>query len=239
METKKIININVSNVDIEQATEEIFSLCDAPEASYVVTPNAEIAQRAYEDKEFEEIINNASVVIPDGIGVIIASKIVKNKLKGKLAGVELAAELLRKAGSRKFVFFGAGEGVAELAAQKVREKYPDIQIIKTINGYFENDEEKIKELAQLDADIIFVCLGAPKQEYFMAKAVSSLKRGVMIGLGGTLDVLAGTVKRSPKIFVKLNIEWLYRITMQPKRLIRAGKLPKYILTALKYRFLKK
>ncbi len=239
MEVKKVININVSNVDIDEATEEIFALCKENKASYVVTPNAEIAQSAYESKELENIINNASVVIPDGIGVVLASKITKNKLKGKLAGVELASELLKRATDQKFVFFGAGEGVAELAAQKTKEKYPDIKIIKTLNGYFENEDEKIKELSQLNADIIFVCLGAPKQEYFMSKAVRQMEKGVMIGLGGTLDVLAGTVKRSPDIFLKLNIEWLYRIAKQPKRLIRAGKLPKYIFTALRYRFLKK
>ena len=236
-EIKKIMSINVANVTIDEAVLYTNELISKNEPSYIITPNAEIAQKANEESKFADIINNAGLVVPDGIGVVLASKILNKPLTGKVAGVELAKALLASIANtdKKVVFFGSGEGIAKEAKENILKEIPGINIIAEISGFFDDTDSMIEKLRLLDADVIFVCLGSPKQEYFMAKAVKELSHGVMLGLGGTLDVFAGRVKRAPSFFVKFNLEWLYRIAKQPKRIGRAMKLPKYIIYAVMYK----
>lgn len=237
-EKRNVLGIEYNNVDFNEAIEIVTSFLNSETCKTVATPNSEIAQLCIENKEFRDIINSADLIIPDGIGVIFASKILKKPLKQKVSGIELAISLLpiiEKEGKSLFLL-GGDKGIAELAKKIINEKYPNLNICGTENGYFEEEKEVIEQLNILKPDVIFVCLGVPKQEIFMSKYKNIINAKVMLGLGGTLDILSGKKERAPKIFISLNLEWLYRLIKEPKRLIRMLKLPKYLIGAVINRF---
>lgn len=207
---------------------------DKPAAVY--TPNAEIAQVCTEDAALREIINSAELVIPDGAGVVLAAKILGRPLKGKVAGIDLGERLLCEGAARgwKIYFLGGRPGIAECAAKKLSEKYPGIIICGTHDGYFdkkgEENDKVVAQICEASPDILFVCLGAPAQEYWIAQnkdSIPSLK--LCLGLGGSLDIYSGQSKRAPKIFINLKLEWFYRLLCEPRRIGRMMNLPRFII----------
>lgn len=229
-----IYGVSYNNVTLDEAaalTEEL--LCEEKN-HMVVTPNAEIAYMATKDIKLNKIINSADMVVADGIGVVYASKIYATPVKQKVPGVELGERVLKNAAEsgRGVFFLGAKPGVAELAAAKVSEKYPGINFVGIRDGYFKDDNEIVESINASGAEILFVCLGAPKQEQWMAKNKDKLNVRLMLGLGGSLDSYAGTVKRAPDIFIKLGLEWLYRLLKEPKRFGRMLALPKYMFAVI-------
>ena len=233
-----ILGIKFDNVTFDEAMDKLKSFLLGNEKKIIVTPNAEIAQLCAENKEINELINKADFIVPDGIGVIYASKILKKPLKQKVAGVDLAFALLPILEKEKktLFLFGGKDGVAEKAKEKIKEKYPNIIINGILNGYYSNEEEIIKEINKVQPDVLFVCLGAPKQEKFMVNNKEKINARLMFGFGGVLDVISGNAKRAPKIFVQLGLEWFYRLLSEPKRFKRMLKLPKYLMNAILFRF---
>ena len=226
------------NVDMNSAMESVKTLVNTEGLSYMFTPNSEIVQNCIENPEMYKIINSADLVIPDGIGVVYASKVLKTPLKAKVPGCEVAERLMEYAaqtGDGVF-FFGGGkktdekEAVSVLAAQKMCEKYKGLNIVGTRDGYFSQEDVPsiIEEINASGAKILFVCLGAPKQEKWIYDTRDALKVNFAAGLGGTLDVFAGTAKRAPAFFLKTNLEWLYRLLCMPSRIGRMMKLPKFL-----------
>jgi len=226
------------NVDMNSAMERVKTLVNTEGLSYMFTPNSEIVQNCIENPEMYKIINSADLVIPDGIGVVYASKVLKTPLKAKVPGCEVAERLMEYAaqtGDGVF-FFGGGkktdekEAVSVLAAQKMCEKYKGLNIVGTRDGYFSQEDVPsiIEEINASGAKILFVCLGAPKQEKWIYDNRDALKVNFAAGLGGTLDVFAGTAKRAPAFFLKTNLEWLYRLLCMPSRIGRMMKLPKFL-----------
>lgn len=233
-EKVSIYGVSYNNVTLDEAaalTEEL--LCEEKN-HMVVTPNAEIAYMAAKDIKLGKVINSADMVVADGIGVVYASKIYGTLVKQKVPGVELGERVLENAAEsgRGVFFLGAKPGVAELAASKVSEKYPGINFVGIRDGYFKDDNEIIESINASGAEILFVCLGAPKQELWMAKNKDRLNTRLMLGLGGSLDSYAGTVKRAPDIFIKLGLEWFYRLLKEPKRFGRMLALPKYMFAVI-------
>lgn len=233
-EKVSIYGVSYNNVTLDEAaalTEEL--LCEEKN-HMVVTPNAEIAYMAAKDIKLGKVINSADMVVADGIGVVYASKIYGTPVKQKVPGVELGERVLKNAAEsgRGVFFLGAKPGVAELAASKVSEKYPGINFVGIRDGYFKDDNEVIDNINASGAEILFVCLGAPKQEMWMAKNKDKLNTRLMLGLGGSLDSYAGTVKRAPDIFIKLGLEWFYRLLKEPKRFGRMLALPKYMFAVM-------
>ena len=199
-------------------------------AKYVVTPNAEIVYEAMHDGELCKLINDADLVLPDGAGVVLASKILKTPLKEKVAGVDFADNLLgvlAKTGGSAYLL-GSKPGVAELAAEKMLQKHPGLTIAGMADGYFKDEAAVVAKINAVKPDFLFVCLGAPKQERFMVNHRDELDVKLMAGLGGSLDSFAGTVKRAPKWMIKLSLEWLYRLIKEPKRFKRMLRLPKFL-----------
>lgn len=232
-----VLGVQYDNVTMAEALVRGRELLCGSKAAYCVTPNAEMAYEALHDESFREILNEADLVLPDGAGVVLGAKILKTPLKQKVAGIEFAQNLLpvmEKLGSRLFLL-GSKPGVAELAAEKMLQKCPKLCICGMADGYFKTDEEAIEKINEARADAVFVCLGAPKQEKFMHSHRNELNVRLMLGLGGTLDGIAGTVKRAPRWMIKLQLEWLYRLIKQPKRFGRMLRLPKFIFAALKKR----
>ncbi|MBE6631957.1 MAG: WecB/TagA/CpsF family glycosyltransferase [Ruminococcaceae bacterium] len=229
--------VNFNNVDLKEATDMALSFIETREKAAVIhTPNSEIVQLCIEQPEMYEVINSADLIIPDGIGVVMASKIKRTPLKkGKVAGIDLCRELIKEASERKLsVFFlGGRPGVAEAARDALLKEYPNFICSGVTDGYFKKEGEEsdkiVEKINSVSPHILLVCLGCPAQEKWMYQNRNRLKVGVMGGFGGSLDVFAGNVKRAPDIFIKLGLEWFYRLLKEPKRIGRMMKLPKFLI----------
>jgi N-acetylglucosaminyldiphosphoundecaprenol N-acetyl-beta-D-mannosaminyltransferase len=234
--TVEIVGIKVDKVDFLEAQAKVKEFLIGDAFNMIFTPNSEILIDAVKDRQLGDILNKAQLVIPDGIGVVIASKFYGTPLKERVTGVDLSAEILRVGaamGSRLFLL-GAAQASLELAAEKISENYKGIQIVGTRNGYFSEDEEEeiVQEIQSSQADILFVGLGAPKQEKFIYQYKDKLGVKIAIGIGGGIDILSGTAKRAPEFYQRAGLEWFYRLLKQPSRFMRMTKLPKFILLAL-------
>ncbi len=229
-----ILGVAFDNVTMEEALDRAEELMAAGGPHLVVTPNAEIVQQAKGNEAFSKLIAGADLVIPDGVGVIYASRILGRPLKGRVPGVDLAAGLMaRMAGTGKKLFLlGAKPGVAQEAAARLTRTYPGLTVCGTHDGYFKEDGPVADAIRAAGADVVFVCLGAPKQEQWIAANGAATGASLLIGLGGSLDVFAGRVERAPEGWQKVGLEWLYRAIKEPARLKRVAKLPLFLCSAL-------
>lgn len=234
---QEILGLEFDDVTMDEAVAAAARILAGRRTCYAVTPNAEIAYEALHDDALRQLLNEADLVLPDGAGVILASKIIGTPLKEKVAGVDFAERLLGllEQTGKTLYLLGSKPGVAELAAEKMMAKHPKLRICGTHDGYFDDEAVVIGDILDARPDVLFVCLGAPKQEKFMQSHLYELPVRLMIGLGGSLDAFAGTVKRAPKWMIRLNLEWLYRLIKEPRRFGRMLRLPKYIWAAVKER----
>lgn len=203
----------------------------------IVTANPEIIMLAKEDKRYEEYLLNSNYVVADGIGIVIGSKILGTPLKERIPGYELVHDFLRTAKNKqnRFFFYGGKPGIAKQAAEKAKALYPHINIVGVADGYGGNGngDEVAKQAAALNPDFIFVALGAPKQEEWIAEHRCQFSNAVMMGVGGSFDVLSGNVNRAPDIFIRLNLEWFHRLITQPTRFKRMLKIPQFLINVMK------
>lgn len=241
MHKTDILGVKINNLTMNEAVTEVKRLLTLDRPSLVFTPNSEIIYASKNDPDFRHILNSSDLNTPDGIGVVYASKILKDPMPERVAGFDLACNLLpyMNENKLKLFLFGGKEGVADIAAENILKKYPDINIVGKINGYFSDSSPIIESINEASPDFLFVCLGAPKQEKWMYENKDKLTCKVMMGVGGSLDVFANTAKRAPEFFIKLNIEWLYRLLKNPSRIGRMMALPKFGFTVIRYRFSKK
>ena len=235
MKKINICGIPFDNVTMAEAVALAEDELQKKGTSVVVTPNAEIAEMCIEDETVNQIILSAEIILPDGAGIITAAEILGTPLKEKVAGVEFGMELIRHAEKHGYslFFLGGKPSVAETAAERLKATYKNLKIAGTRDGYFEKtgaeNDAVIAEINASGADILFVCLGAPTQEkWIMANRKNLTAVRLAACLGGSLDIYAGTAKRAPKIFIKLRLEWFYRLLREPKRLGRMMKIPKYL-----------
>lgn len=232
-----ILGVHVDMVNISQAADRIMQFFNEDKVHKVFTPNSEIIMAAYKDESFKSVLNSAELLTADGIGVVYASRILKKPIAERAAGYDIACEVLdRIKGTSHGVFlFGGKPGVAEAAEQELVRRYPGIKISGKRNGYFKPEDEPqiIDEINQSGADLLFVCLGAPKQELWLSNNSQKLTNvRVAMGIGGSLDVFAGTAERAPKFYCDHGLEWFYRLMKQPSRAGRMLALPKFGLTVL-------
>ena len=233
----EVMGVRFDNVTMDEALERAKALMAAPGAARVVTPNAEIVYEAMRDPALCRLLNGADLVLPDGAGVVLASKILKTPLKQKVAGVDFAGrmlEILAQTGGRVYLL-GGKPGIAELAAENICKQYPGLTVCGTADGYFQDEAPVVEAINRAQPDFLFVCLGAPKQELFMERHSGELQVGLMAGLGGSLDAFAGTVKRAPQWMINCSLEWLYRLIKEPRRFGRMLRLPKFLWTVIRRR----
>lgn len=234
---KQVMTIAFDNITMDEAVGTAMGHIAARSRCRVVTPNAEFALEAKKNPRFLNILNTSQLVLADGISVVLASKIIGDPMQGRVTGVGFAQALaaaMAKEG-KSIYLLGAKPGVAEQAAEKLRQTYPGLQIAGTHDGYFKEEGPVIAAINAAKPDALLVCLGAPKQEYFMEDHDGDLEVPVMAGLGGSMDVLAGNVQRAPEFFQKYGLEWLYRLCKEPQRWKRMIKLPLYLWDALIWR----
>lgn len=189
----------------------------------VVTANPEIFMLADRIPGVKELlISEDTEIVADGIGIILGGKKLNYHMKERIPGVEICSELLSWAHKKhkSLYLFGAKPEVVKTLVRKVQRQYSGIRFCGYENGYVEDKDQVFERIAELKPDIILVALGAPKQELLIQKHKDKLEKGILIGVGGSFDVLSGMKKRAPKFFVKYNLEWLYRIATEPKRLKR-------------------
>jgi N-acetylglucosaminyldiphosphoundecaprenol N-acetyl-beta-D-mannosaminyltransferase len=223
------------NVAFDEAVARLLSYLESGKQCALFTPNSEIVQSCIDDNSLYPIINSAELIIPDGIGVVKAGRILSTPFKGgKVAGIEVGEELIhRLAGTNHSVFLLGGKpNIAEAARDKLLEKYPGVSFAGCRDGYFKKDgeenDEVIREINESGADVLFVCLGCPAQEKWIYNYRNRLDNVLLLlALGGSLDGYSGNVKRAPKIFINLGLEWFYRLICEPKRIGRMMKLPKF------------
>ena len=231
------------NLTVEETLETLLGRLRAGEQTALFTPNAEIVQACVDDPSLYPIIGSADVLIPDGIGVVKAARILGTPLKEKVAGVvigeKLAAALAEEEGQSLFLLGGKPQ-VAETAACRLTEKYPGLSIAGVHDGYFQKEgpenEAVLEEIRKSGASVVYVCLGAPAQEkWIYANRAALPDVRILAGLGGSVDIYAGTAKRAPKIFIHLGLEWFYRLLREPKRIGRMMNLPKFYFGTWRYK----
>lgn len=232
-ERVNILGVDVDAVTMAEAVDVVRRAMDTRAGVMVATANAEMLMRATHDDELRHILNASALVVPDGAGTVWAARHLGHAMPERVAGYDLAQELLRcaPAEGRRVYFFGSAPGVAEKAKAKAEQLYPGIEIVGVRNGFFSPADNAaiIAEIRAARPDLLLVALGVPKQEKWIAAHLAELDVPVAIGVGGTLDVMAGVMKRAPHWMQKAKLEWLFRGLMQPKRAGRLLALPKFVL----------
>lgn len=234
-----IFGVKIDNVTMDSAMEQVASwLSEEKRGRAIYTPNSEIIMAAKKDPEFKELLNSADMTTPDGIGVVKAAGILGTPLPERVGGFDLTCRVIEYLNENKMSLFilGGKPGVADMAAENLKAKYKDLVIAGTNDGYFKEDAPIVEKIALSAPDYLMVCLGAPKQEKFIAAYKDKLNAKVSIGAGGSADVFAGTMARAPEFFIKHNLEWLYRI-VKAKRLKRSLSLFTFAGNVIMHRIL--
>ncbi|MDR2771415.1 MAG: WecB/TagA/CpsF family glycosyltransferase [Clostridiales Family XIII bacterium] len=236
IESKKrirILDVSVDRVSLAEAAEIFEALLRTEACSLIVTPNSEILWNAAKDAGLKAILNDADLVIPDGIGLVYASRVIGSPLAERVTGIDfLDAALRRLAETGESIYLlGSAPGVAEKAAQHMRARYPALRVAGVRHGYYKPEEEAaiVEEINESGAVFLCAALGSPKQERFIHTHREALRVRAAIGVGGSLDVWAGVQKRAPAFFRDHGLEWLYRLARQPARIKRVLVLPLFML----------
>ena len=229
-----ILGVGFDNINMKEALKYGLGLFSRQTKSVIYTPNPEIVMAAYDDKDLKGNLNQADLILPDGIGVVIGSKLIGRPLKERVAGYDFIQQLFEVLKDTDYTvyFFGSKEGVAELAVKTMQKKHPGLSVVGTWNGYERDDEKVIADINRVKPDLLLVGLGAPRQEKWIAQYKERIDAKVFAGVGGSFDGMAGVVKRAPKIFIRLNLEWFYRLIKQPTRFKRMLKLPLFLIKML-------
>ena len=234
-----VLGTEIDSATQNEAVDRAMTAMHERKGAFVITPNAEYLLQAKTQRDLRQISQSAFLSLPDSIGVLAAARILKIPLHQRVTGIDFVFSLLKKMGERGRSAFllGARPGVAEAAADRLRELIPGLVIAGTSHGYFSSTDEKriCERINTASPDLLIVCLGSPRQERWMYKNSSALHVGLMAGLGGTLDVFAGNVDRAPEGWRKIGLEWLYRSIREPKRITRILRIPLIIPVSLRYR----
>lgn len=229
-----IMGVQIDNLTMEEAVAAGCGLMESGGCHYVATPNSEIIYAARKNGELKAALNGAALTLPDGIGVVYAGRILGTPFREKVAGIEFGTAMLGKAAERGWpvYFLGAKPGVAREAARRMGERFPGLIVAGTADGYFKEDGPVAEQIRNSGAELVLVCLGAPKQELWMARNGRATGARLLCGLGGSLDIFAGVSQRAPEIWVKLGLEWAYRLVKEPWRIGRMMNLPRFLFTAI-------
>ncbi|MGO4888782.1 WecB/TagA/CpsF family glycosyltransferase [Anaerobacillus sp. MEB173] len=230
-----ILGVDFVNTTLDGMVQRLTTHINNEEKAFVVTANPEIALHAYQDKGYKDILDRATYITADGIGVVKAAGMLGQELPERVTGFDMFMKLLAMANEhgRSIYLLGAKDEVLQKAKAEVASKFPNVKIVGSHHGYFQLDDESIaNEIRELQPDFVFVALGFPRQEQWIDKYFPTFTKGVFMGIGGSFDVLAGTVNRAPEIWQKLNVEWLYRLLQQPSRWKRMLALPHFVVKVM-------
>lgn len=235
MKKETIMGVNVCVTSYKSITKAILADIEKRDKGFIVAINPEKVMKAQEDPKLLSLLNQAKYQIADGVGVVIASKLKKGEIKERITGIDMMLQLCQLGNDhgKKVFLYGGKPGVADQAKQKLLEQFPKLQVVGTINGYEKDQQSIIEGINRSQPDILFVALGSPAQENWITKHMDELYPVIYQGVGGSYDVISGSIKRAPVMFQKLGVEWLYRLVLEPSRLRRQVNLPKFLLKVLK------
>ncbi|NFB63293.1 glycosyltransferase [Clostridium botulinum] len=216
--------------------EELLNITDKYEKVNIISGNPEVLYNGLNNEElFKNFTDKDSIIIPDGVGVVLASKIIKSPVKEKIAGIEVMDSILEKCNENgKGVYLlGTTEDVLKECERKLLIKYKNLNIVGKHNGFFDMDNCKdiLEDIKESKPYALFIAMGCPRQEKFISKYMNELPCNIYMGVGGSFDVFAGKVKRAPRWMINYNLEWLYRVVKEPYRIKRLASIPKFLLKA--------
>lgn len=228
-------NVSILGIDFSKLNlKETVGLIDRKISEYnnkifhLITVNPEIAIQIQEDEELKKISLEADLITPDGVGIVLASKLKRNPVPERVTGYDLLLETLKVGNQKRWSFYllGSDEEVNRKAAEYIENRYPNVKVAGRYNGYFKQEEnsEIIKDIESSNSDILIVALGSPLADKWIYRNKNNLTAKVVFGVGGSLDVITGKVKPTPEVWKKLNLEWLHRRITQPSRKERQKKL---------------
>ncbi|MGV2622775.1 UNVERIFIED_CONTAM: WecB/TagA/CpsF family glycosyltransferase [Halobacillus marinus] len=232
---EQFLGVDVSSHSYNDLKRNVLADIENKKQSFVVAINPEKILKAQEDADLKNLLNKATYQIPDGVGVLIASKLNKGSIKERVTGIDMLMTLcgLAQENDKSVFLYGAKPGIAEEAKDKLIEEFPGLNVAGVIDGY-EKDEQKIIEtINAAKPDILFVALGSPRQEYWIVENMDKLDVSIFQGVGGSFDVLSGRIKRAPAVFQRFGLEWLYRLISEPWRIKRQIRLPLFLLKVWK------
>jgi N-acetylglucosaminyldiphosphoundecaprenol N-acetyl-beta-D-mannosaminyltransferase len=237
IERIEILGVPVDCLSMGSVLEQISSILEQEKCRTIFAVNPEKVIRCREDKVLFDAITQSDILIPDGIGVVLAARLLYGKKLGRVAGADLMpkiCELCVEKGKSVFLF-GAKPETNTALVDVLKSRFPELRVAGNQDGYIKDDENEqlIDHINDSGADVLFIALGSPKQEKWARENAEKLNVKIIQGVGGTFDVLTGNVRRAPVLFQKLNLEWFYRLVSQPKRLIRQTALPKFFFKVLK------
>ena len=231
-----VLNVMIDAVTMNEAVDILEGYLADKKIHLVATANAEMVMMAHQDKELADVLKNADLVVPDGAGVVWAARYCGLDMPQRVAGYDLVQKFLAISAKKDYriFLFGGAPGVAEKAKIEAEYKYPGVKIVGTRHGYFTNDNEQeiLDVINASGANVLLAALGVPKQEKWLYRNRNNLNPSLSIGVGGTFDVMAGTVKRAPLWMQNANLEWLFRLLSQPQRALRMIALPKFVLKVI-------
>ncbi|MDM5329814.1 WecB/TagA/CpsF family glycosyltransferase [Neobacillus sp. CF12] len=236
---EEVLGYQFVNDDMGALVRDVDSRITRAQKTFIVTANPEIITYAHSHDFYDEVLRKSDYITPDGVGIIMASKMVGTPLKERLTGFDLMENLLQLSHQKKYsiYFLGTKPNVIDLTVANIKHKYPNIRIAGFHHGYFdEEDTSIIDEIKQTRPDIVLVGLGFPKQEKWIADHLPQFQKGIFIGVGGCFNIWAGIIKRAPKVWRDLNLEWFYRLITQPARSKRMIALPIFIKRVLRKEF---
>lgn len=235
MKTVSIMDIDFLSITKEELMRDlIIPKLEKREKCFIVTANPEIVMKTRQNKQYREYVRSADYTIADGIGIVKAAEWKGDPLPERIAGFDVMCDLLIEAEEKGYrcFFLGAEENVNALAVEKIRKQHPNLQIAGRHHGFFDLDDEAIVQtVLNSKPDLVFVALGLPRQESWIAKHIDRFDKGLFMGVGGSFDVFAGEVKRAPDIWIKLNLEWAYRALKQPTRILRLVTVFQFLFRA--------
>lgn len=237
IEPIKILGVPVHPMTMQEAVSELEQRLLAKEQTFVVTANAEIIMMCQNDEKYNSIVGQeADIVLADGAGAVWAGRHLGHNVPERVAGFDLYNELLKLSAEKGYTsyFFGGSPGIAEAAKAKAESLYPGVKVVGCHDGYFKPEQvpQIIEEINNSGADMLFVALGAPKQEYWLKENRTKLQAPILMGIGGSFDVLAGKMERAPKWMQDASLEWAFRLYKQPSRFMRMMALPKFVLKVM-------
>lgn len=230
-----ILDINFLSVKRNELLDLIEQRVSDEQKTFVITANAEIAIYTKENQHYADLSKKATYIIPDGIGIVKGAKLLNKDIPERIPGVELMVDLIQSAekNNKKVYFYGAKPDTIEKMVTILKEKYPRLNIIGYHHGYHNDSDNKImNEVINLKPDYIFVAKGCPLQDEWIVKVLDHVDKGMFMGVGGSFDVISGNVKRAPDMWIKLNLEWLYRIVSDPKRIGRSTAYPRFVMAVM-------
>ncbi len=232
----KILEFNVFNKD----KESLMNYVDRLDKVNIISGNPEVLFNGLNNSMLRKSFNDKnSLIIPDGVGTVLASKLIKEPVKEKIAGIDVVKEVLIKADKegKSVYFLGAKEEVVVKCVENIKRDYPGLKIAGYHNGFFDlnNCSDIIKDIQENSPWAIFVALGSPRQEIFIEKIKDITDTKIYMGVGGVFDIFAGNLKRAPKWMISMGMEWLYRVYKEPFRIKRLISIPKFLLIVMKNR----